>query len=385
MSRDLRFVAAALVFWGVGEGLFIYVIPIYLQEFGATPVQIGTILGAAAVVMTVSHIPAGALSDHFSRRSLMIAGWFIGLLTAVAMFLATSLGLYVAALVGYFFTFFVISPLNSYVTAARGAWSVTRALTTIGASFTLGEAIGAFWGGVIAERYGMRSAYGLAGFFLLASCLLILFARKQPVERPEGDHRYRSLLGNHAFARFVALVFLATFAMYLSWPLTPNYLQNVRGVTVRQIGLYGSFNALGLVALNLGLGRLMPRTGFLASHALVAGSVLLLWKGEAAAWHALGYLLAGGLRTARAISYAHASSLVHRSQMGLAFGVMETFGGLVFAVAAPIAGLLYRASPALPYPVSLALIVSSALLAAGFTPRARRAEPVTSPPVEFHA
>src|SRR3989304_9427302 len=111
--------------------MFLYIQPIYLTHLGANAGQGGGILGLAGVAMTVAHIPAGALADHFGRKAVMSASWVFGLATAWMMYLATSLPVFVLALTLYSLTAFVMSPMSSYVTAARGEWSVGRALPTI--------------------------------------------------------------------------------------------------------------------------------------------------------------------------------------------------------------------------------------------------------------
>ena len=359
MNRDLRLLAASLFTWGIGEGMFLYIQPIYLTRLGANAVQVGGILGLAGVAMTVAHIPAGALADHFGRKAVMSASWVFGLVSAWMMYLARSLPLFVLALTLYSLTAFVMSPMSSYVTAARGEWSVGRALTAISASFNAGAILGPVAGGLVAETFGLRTVYGCAAAIFIVSTALILFLQGQPVE-PHGDGgRYRALLSNAALGRLLLVVFVSVTAMYLSWPLTPVYLQAQRGLTVSQIGVLGSLNALGIVLLNLTLGRASPRLGIIASQALVAASVLLLWRGMGLPLLGLGYLLAGGFRTARGLLSALIERIVLPSQWGLAFGLMETLSGVGLAVAPLMAGLLYDLQPEAPYPASLVLLALS--------------------------
>ena len=71
MNRDLIFTTISLGIWGLGEGLFIYFIPLNLQRLGAEPAAIGGILGAAGLAMALAHVPAGYLSDRIGARPLM--------------------------------------------------------------------------------------------------------------------------------------------------------------------------------------------------------------------------------------------------------------------------------------------------------------------------
>jgi predicted MFS family arabinose efflux permease len=145
---------------------------------------------------------------------------------------------------------------------------------------------------------------------------------------------------------------------YLSWPLTPNFLQAQRGVTVRAIWLFGSFNSMGMTLVSLWLGRLATRRSIVVLQIVVAASIVLFWRTSSAPWFALAYFLAGGFRAFRSLISAHVESLVHRSNMGLAYGAVETTIGLVMLGAPPIAGLLYDRLLELPFIVGLGILVA---------------------------
>ncbi len=369
MTRDLRLVAVSLVLWGLGEGMFIYFQPVYLQRLGADPLQIGGILGLAAASMVLAHIPAGAIADHVGRKQVMVCSWVLGMLAAWLMFLSSSLPTYIAGLVIYTMTAFVASPMSSYITAARGDWSVARALTTVTSGFSAGSVLGPILGGQIAERYGLRPIYGIAGVLFILSTALILLIRAQPTVAHGDGHRYKALFANARLGQFLGLIFFVTLAMYLSWPLTPNFLQNERLVGLGQLGIFGSLNALGIVALNLALGRLAPGVGLVLAQILVGASVVMIWRGSGVAWFGMGYFLAGGFRTARAMITALVERLVGHAEIGLAFGAAETVAAAGMMVAGPLAGWLFDHNPAWPFPVSLVLILLALPLAARFAPR----------------
>jgi hypothetical protein len=174
----------------------------------------------------------------------------------------------------------------------------------------------------------------------------------------------------------LALAFLVLFAMFLSWPLTPNYLQSSHGVTLSALGVFGSFNALGVVILNLTLGRRAPGPALLVSQVLVALSVLLFWQASALPAFALAYFLAGAFRSARSLIIATVDSFVGRAELGMAFGLTETVASVVLIAAPPLAGLLFEIRPDLPYPVALALILVAAATTAIYV---RRAHPPSVP------
>ena len=78
LSRDNKLVFSSLALWGVGEGLWWYLLPVYIESLGADPVQIGFVLSVSMIVMTLMFIPSGWVTDRVSRRPLMIGGWVMG-------------------------------------------------------------------------------------------------------------------------------------------------------------------------------------------------------------------------------------------------------------------------------------------------------------------
>jgi predicted MFS family arabinose efflux permease len=368
MTRDLRLVALSLLIWGLGEGMFIYFQPIYLQQLGADPVQIGGILGLAAAGMLLSHLPAGVLADHLGRKTIMVSSWMIALAASGMMALARGLSLFVAGMVVYSFSVFVMSPMSSYITQAGNEWSPARALTTVSAGFSAGMILGPVIGGQLAEALGLRSVYALAAGVFVLSTSLILLIRPQPVDPAHDGHRYRELLTNRRFGGFLVLIFMLNFGMYLAWPLTPNFLQSVRQVSLGQIGLLGAFTGLGTVVFNLALGHLPPKRGMLIAQALVGGAVLALWLGVGFPWYAAGYFLFAGYRTARSLITATIHGLVRPAEIGLAFGANETVAAAGLMAAGPVAGVLFHRQPSLPFPVGAGLIVLGLVLSAGLAP-----------------
>jgi MFS family permease len=368
MSRDLILVAFSLLFWGIGEGLFYNFQPIYLEQLGADPVRIGVILGAVGIVMTVSHIPAGYLSDRIGRKPLMVAAWVSGILSTLTMGLASSMTAFVTGMLLYGFTLFVLSPLNSYVTAARGKWSVGRAFTFIGAAFNLGGVVGPIVGGQIGDRIGLRTNFFIAAVLFMISTGLIVFIRPQPVEKSAGQPTSNNWLRNQRYLIYLGVVFLAIFATFLSQPLTPNFLHSERSLSLSWIGPLYALSGVGTVTLNLVLGFLPARTGFLIAQAAVGIFALILWRASGLPAYMLGFFLLGGFKTTRALASAQVRILVHQARMGLAYGLTETVSSTATILAPILAGFLYTREPIWIYIASIGLILISIMVSVKYSP-----------------
>ena len=369
MNLDLILLSGSLITWGIGEGMFIYFLPIYLQQLGADTMTIAGVFGLFGLTMMVAHIPAGHLADRIGRKPLLMTAWAVGILAALVMGLARSLPVFILGMLLYGFTAFVTSPLNSYITAARGKMSPVRAMTLVSATYNLGAVLGPISGGWIGGQLGLRNVYLISAGIFTVSTVILFFLRSQPREVHDPAAPPESLWKNTRFISFLGLIFLAMFVMYLPQPLTPRFLQNERGLSLESIGLLGSVGNLGNTLLALALGQIAARSGFLLAQVSVAAFALLLWKGSGLGWYAMGYFLLGGFRSARSLIYAQVRPLIHPAQMGLAYGVAETASALAVMLAPLLAGVLYTQGPGNVYWVSAGMIGVMVVVSGIFAPR----------------
>lgn len=368
MGRDLILLGISLMTWGIGEAMFLIFQPLYLQQLGASPVTIGAIFGAAGIAMTVAHIPAGHLADRIGRKPLLLAAWFTGIVATWVMALARSLPFFILGLLIYSLTTFVSSPLNSYITAARGKLSVGRAITMVSALYNIGAVLGPWIGGQVGERLGLRTIYVIAGSLFMVSLTVLLFIKPQPVEQHNPDTPTNGNFFNRRFVSYLSVIFIAGFSMYLAQPLSSNYLQNQHHLSLESIGILGTISSIGIVILSLTLGNLKARTGYVFGQLAVSIFALSLWHGASFPWFCLGYFLLGGYRITRSLATAQTKNLVHQSRMGLAYGITETVGSSAIILAPPLAGFLYQIDPTMMYIVGFCLIIISILISMRFIP-----------------
>lgn len=368
MNPELIVIGISLFIWGIGEGMFLYFQPIYLHQLGASTMTIAGVFSAFGAAMMIAHIPAGYLADKIGRRPLLWAAWFFGLTAIWIMAAARNLNVFIIGMVMYGLTAFVSSPLYSYITAARGNFSPVRVMTLSSAAFNLGAILGPISGGWIADHYGLRTIYFVSGSIVAVSTILVLFLRAQPRDHHDPAAPPENLLKNSPFLSVVGIGFISMFAMYLSQPLTPNFLETERGLSMGMVGLVGSIGSIGTVVLNLLLGQINTRIGYFISQAVVGLFALLIWRGDHIAWYGLGYFMLGGFRAARMMIFAQVRPLIHQAQMGLAFGLTETANSLATILAPLLAGWLYTQDPLSVYKGALVLICISILIGLRFVP-----------------
>ena len=236
INHDLAIVAISAFIWGLGEGLFIYFLPLALQSWNTDAVQIGAVLSLIGGTMAVVQVPAGYLSDRFGTRPLIFASLLLGIASAIVMAAARSLPFFVSGLLAYGCTSFISAPMNSYVTSLRGSWTVQRALTFRATAFQVGAIVGPILGGWIANQAGLSIVFRYsAGLFLAATLVMSLARRPAVLEHQEASIHLVSPIANPRFLGLLAVVFFTIIAISVPQELTSLYLQNVHHLSFQQI------------------------------------------------------------------------------------------------------------------------------------------------------
>src|SRR4030042_5943428 len=76
LNRDLKLVFTTNLVGSFGDGLFSYLLPVYMgSTLGADSVQIGILYAVMTLVAALTLLLAGTLSDKYDRKKIMIAGW----------------------------------------------------------------------------------------------------------------------------------------------------------------------------------------------------------------------------------------------------------------------------------------------------------------------
>ena len=153
-----------------GAYMRVPVLPLYATAHGASPAAVGLIMGAHMVVAAISAIPFGLASDRWGRRTLLLGGMALSALTSLLLPLVSlppglmviygAAGLGVAA-----FTPSVMSLVGDV--AAPGA--MARAYGWYTMALYAGFGLGPILGGYVAQGWGERTAFVVAGIVIAAS------------------------------------------------------------------------------------------------------------------------------------------------------------------------------------------------------------------------
>ena len=364
--RDYLLFMGGAVFWGLGEGMYIYYQTIYMEQLGAQPVLIGACFSIIGVVQMVIQTPAGYLTDRYGRRPMLWAGWLIAVSSVWIYYFAQSIPVF---LIGLFVNGLMAvgwPAQYSYIATATNKMSPSRSLTLMMSFTFIGNVLGTLISSQVSAGSGIRIVYLLAAISVTISALFILSLRPQVVEKHPIISKDQGLLRNRRLMIFMAILLVVSMGITLPYILASNFLQNQVGLNLREIGSLGVIAGIGNVIVLLFVGNLNPILAFLIGQALLGAFSGILWLGQGTVLFHLAYFCLGGIWLTKMIAVALVKQMVRAEEMGLAIGMAETLKALAMILAPFLAGLLYQVSPEKPFSFGFGVVAAGFILTLAF-------------------
>ena len=357
LSADNFLILLSMFLWGSGEGLWLYIQPLYIKSLGANPLQIGFVLSVAPVIMVLTFVPVGILADRYSRKKIMLAGYLTGTVAALVLALAWDWRQSILGFLLYYGSAASLPAVHAYMAHASEGRDANRTFSVVYAANALGLTVFPAVGGWLGEVAGFSAVFGLSGSLFALSTAMVALVAEQPLGPAASHFGFQEIVSNRALI-LVSALFVPTFlALYLGQPFAPNYLQEVVGLELFWIGFLGSAHALGATVLSVWLGRLSAGAwGFIVGQGLVFLSMLIFLRFQAIPLLMLSFFLRGSFNACRSLGMAQTSRALSSAPSGLAFGMFNTAFNLSYVVAPYLAGWLYTTHPGLPFLVSAAVI-----------------------------
>jgi DHA1 family tetracycline resistance protein-like MFS transporter len=348
----------------LGLTIMIPLLPFYAEKLGASPFQVGWLIGIYATCQLISGPLLGRLSDQMGRKPLLIIsqlGTFIGfLVTAFApslsiLFLARAID---GATAGN------LSLAQAYISDVTKPEDRAKSFGIIGIAFGMGFLIGPAISGFLA-RYDYRdpifAAAALSALSILATAALLPGGR--PVKEPKADSgpggRRLSVVEWGAYAEYFKrpllarrlwefLAFAFGFALFTAGlPLFAERRLVWHGMPFGpvQLGYIWAFAGfLGLFLQGPALGRLVRRFGEKTLNRMgfagYAGGYLIL-----AFCHTLPTLIAATVVTAigtlvRPTLTSLITQAASRDEQGVVLGLTQSLTSVAQITAPPLGGYL---------------------------------------------
>lgn len=358
-----------LMFWGMffneaGIGIFITLWPLYIGSLGASPAQIGFVIGLWGFARLMFLLPSGFLIERVPPKTLILATRVGAILGFALLSIAQSwwqLFPGVILMAASTASFPVISSVIADV-AGRGR-ARARAFTMIlnvgpSAALLMTPALG----GILAEQVSLRAIFVAAALFNVAGFLVFSRMSDREVNVQQGPPvTYAEPFRDSGTRTILLLAFVVVFCSILGVTLVPNLLQNVHEVSVGQIGYLGSLAAVGSITLGLLLSNLKIFENSMLSYSLAISSVALALAlfvfGQSLWIFAIAFILRGGLLATFSVMYATLSDVSPDRIRNRAYVVAEFMAGMGFALAPFAAGWFFEIRPQLPMIVGMSVLI----------------------------
>ena len=365
LNRDLKLLVLSNLVGAFGDGLYFYILPLYISGLGAKPAEVGVVFAILGLASALTPIPGGFLADRYDRKKLMILAWMIWIPVPLIFSMAQDWSQLIPG--SFLYGCFIGGPASSaYIATAAKKEKMASTFTTLSAAWWFGYIFSPGFGGYLAAIFGMRLVFYLSFALYTLATVFLLFVKSQHATKPSTQPsapsvplRKKELL---VWSSFFAVIF---FVLSLLRPYIVKFLEDVYTLSEFQIGILGSATFAGSAILVVGIGKLGDKwkksSAILVSLLLTFLAIGILTSFSHFPVLALASFLMGASYAVWSLISAVIGSLTPEASRGRWMAVSQT-AGLVAAFPAPyIGGILYEASPYYPF---MAVIMVTPLLAA---------------------
>ena len=371
-NRDLKLILTCNVIGAFGDGLYAYLLPVYMREtLGADPVQIGILYAVTNLFAALTLLLAGKLADRYDRKKIMIAGWLAWLPAPLIFSFARDWLQMLPGMVMW--GVWLGSPTTTaYVITAADKQKLTLTFTTISAGWSMGYIFSPAVGGYLSGTMGMQFVFYLAFIFYALASLTLFFIRSQRASQStqqtsEERTSFFKLLRTGKLLRLSVFFASIMFVLMMFRPFVAQFLADVYRYGDFEIGIFGSVAFLSSAVLGVLLGRLGDRSR--KSYALALSMILCSLSLVPLLLFANFYILiaaffiAGGSYVTWSLMSAIVGPLAPESCRARWVSIPQTVSMFSSIVAPYVGGFLYDVSPYYPFMVGIVAALVFALLA----------------------
>lgn len=400
LSRDNGLLFWAHLFQGGAFAVQATLWTLFIRSLGASPQQIGAVVGGAAVARTILAVPAGILIDRISPKPVIVAASVLPVIGTLMLVAATEWWHALAGALVLELSAIAIPAVSVYIAASTPENRRTHAYTYI---FTIATQIGMtimpVFGGLLADSLGFRAVYTVSAALFASSIVFFVLlhgtTRTKDSDKMEDSTRpvpgYRYLLTSPAVRVVVGFHLFVPLLPFVALALLPNFLNEVRGLSYSTIGLLGSIgSAAGLVvSLLISHWRRLaqPFVSIGLCLALISLSFAVFLSSGTFGAIVIAYMLRSTVSPVWSLMAAAVAHVTPERMRGRAYGLCELSAGVGDIGAPLLSGTLYARDPFLPLWFGLlttAPLAAISLVVHRLRSRLASEMPVTQPSSESH-
>lgn len=312
LTPILRWFMLAMVLANIAGSMSPLLMPIYLTQLGASVTQVGLVYTLTSIAILALQVMGGWISDSIGRLRTIAIGSIGGIIGFIALLMAPTWQWMIVALMIYQFPFALVGPsFGAFIAENSSEENRGRVYGITSTIYQVTGVVGPPLGGLLAGQFGFKWMLLVAAiFYSMAAGLRIWMATTMRSPEEKGkislsiQHfktSIRTLVGMVTAGGLLTWLFIADgvgdIAFRLSGEIQPLYLEQVGGISIAQIGLLGSINALAVMFIPLFSGKLSDKYGervpIVTGFGMIFIALLVFIRAESFAIFALSWVIFG--------------------------------------------------------------------------------------------
>lgn len=343
----------------VGFGIIIPVIPFFAEKVGATPAELGLLMGVYSFMQLISAPIWGRISDRIGRKPVMMIG-ILGL--AISFFLMAISSqlwmLFVARIIGGLLSSANMPTTMAYVADITSDEDRSKGMGIIGAATGLGFIFGPAIGGLFSKT-SLNMPFYIAGASSLLTFFLVLFILKESLSiEKRGEHFKDKTSIRGSLSGATSIIYILQWFISLS---LSGLEATFAYFAAKKAGL-DSID-LGYIFMIMGFGSALVQGGLVGRLAKKYGEGVIIQAGIIVSAIGFGLILLVNSFTTAAIFLTIfglgngvirpciSALLTKRSTVGhgSTTGILSSFDSLGRIIGPPLGGWMFSISAGLPY------------------------------------
>jgi len=373
LSRDVKLICLSNFIGAFGEGLYVFVLPLYLLQLQASIVDVGAFFSIMYLFSALAPIPGGFLADKFDRRMVVFFSWGVWTLTPLIYAFSNNWVEMIPGAILWGTSMLGAPAINAYiVTSAKDKSKTATLLASFTSTWALGYIFSPAIGGYLTTVIGMKQVLLITTVFAAVCTSIYLFIGSQhaPKKTENKENQPSRDISSSARKRLLAwsiFYALLVLTMQTSRTFMAPFLRDTVHAEEFYVGLFGSINFAGFAILGLLVSRLGDRwekiDAILVCILMFALSTMAILFYPNPVFLLLVAFFWGGAIAYGALISSIIGAIAPEASRGKWISILMTSSMIAAVIAPYVGGYLYEISPYMPFFVALVVAFPVTVLA----------------------
>jgi MFS family permease len=365
----------AMILANIGGAMYDPILPLYLQQLDASISDVGWFFTLSRILPLAMLILGGYISDSLGRLRSIAMGSIAGVFTYVALILApTWQWVLLASMFSAITSALIMPSFPAFIAEHSTESNRARVFGISETLFIVVLVVGPPLGGWLAQSYGFKQMFIVAGGFYLVATIIRVGMAREAAKGKEGNPQKPSLAGLKVNLSAMMLLITAggivtwilitdgvrDVAFSLSGNLFPIFGRDIIGLSISQIGWMSSFFGISMMLINFPAGWLSDKVGERVPIVLgfflqaVAVGMIVLVPNLSVVSTSVAWIIAGaGVGLMSPAYQSLISKAVPQKIRGTAFGLFSSSLGVISMPAPAIGAWMWETiGPRAPFAIT---------------------------------